>query len=247
MGTTTSGDAQATQQFSFGPQNSNHSTHSQQSIGGEVTPIIATDLIRVDTSNSNQSEGKAPPARVSTILSSGLNHSAGDVTAFTAPPPAYVADDQKSEHSHPSTRRVSGAGEAGHHERVETIFSNPSGVPAFGDALSTHSQNSANGPVVSPLPAQGFLHQHTMFQGVDAPRAPQAEEGSVVWRSGNYYQVENDGQSLTQIGGKPARMEALVLSQEDMEHMLRADRTTDYPHRTNGQTYTFAGVKVRVQ
>merc|ERR1711964_461361 len=68
----------------------------------------------------------------------------------------------------------------------------------------------------------------------------QAEEGSVVWRSGNYYQVENDGSSLTQIGGKPARMGALVLSQEDMEHMLRA-------HRTNGQSYTFAGVKVRVQ
>jgi len=231
-------------------QTSLASTLSNQS--GDATPSAgAPDLVDAVLSNASNPSGHS--SGNVTGIAGAAQSQAGD--AFVAPP---ADDDQKSvsENSHPS-RRVSGGqpiatgllpedGVEGPPGRVNTIFS--SGVPAFGDALSTHSQNSENRPVVSPRPAQGLLHQHTMgFQGVDAPRAPQAEEGSVVWRSGNYYQVENDGQSLTQIGGKPARMEALVLSQEDMEHMLRADRTTDYPHRTNGQTYTFAGVKVRVQ
>jgi len=231
-------------------QTSLASTLSNQS--GDATPSAgAPDLVDAVLSNASNPSGHS--SGNVTGIAGAAQSQAGD--AFVAPP---ADDDQKSvsENSHPS-RRVSGGqpiatgllpedGVEGPPGRVNTIFS--SGVPAFGDALSTHSQNSENRPVVSPRPAQGLLHQHTMgFQGVDAPRAPQAEEGSVVWRSGNYYQVENDGPSLTQIGGKPARMEALVLSQEDMEHMLRADRTTDYPHRTNGQTYTFAGVKVRVQ
>merc|ERR1711964_935680 len=196
-------------------QTSLASTLSNQS--GDATPSAgAPDLVDAVLSNASNPSGHS--SGNVTGIAGAAQSQAGD--AFVAPP---ADDDQKSvsENSHPS-RRVSGAEVEGHPVnpvRVNTIFSSgPSGVPAFGDAHSTQSQNSENRPVVSPRPAQGLLHQHTMgFQGVDAPRAPQAEEGSVVWRSGNYYQVENDGTSLTQIGGKPSRMGPLVLSQEDME------------------------------